>query len=190
VDQGAQKTYVFELDDSGTEGTFVVSKTSLVNGAATSLSTAANTSTSIKIDVATTTNAGPATIASSAISGADGDLKVLASTLVGTNIYTTGSTSLDTVTNKVLGITNDATADWSDVVAKLDAAVTVAADTTPGNAATLMVISNGTDARIYTFVDDATENSTVDQTELAHTMTITGLSDVTNLVAADFATIA
>ena len=52
VDGGKGKTYVFELDDSATEGTFVVSKTTLVDGVATSLSTGSNMSTSIKIDTA------------------------------------------------------------------------------------------------------------------------------------------
>ncbi|HJV84316.1 MAG TPA: hypothetical protein VJ698_02485 [Noviherbaspirillum sp.] len=83
----------------------------------------------------------------------------------------------DTAAFEVIGIsaTDKASADWSNVVSKIGGALTIASDTTAGNAATVILIDNGTDTRIYLFNDDATANATVETTELTLVGTLSGV---------------
>ena len=98
----------------------------------------------------------------------------------------TGTNKGDTAVSKVIAISDNAATDWSDVVAKMDGALTVAADATAGNANTIVLIDNGTDTRVYLFSDDATSNTTVEASELTLLATLTGVADESTFVAANF----
>jgi Ca2+-binding RTX toxin-like protein len=103
---------------------------------------------------------------------------------------TNGGTKGDTAVSKVVAIGADDNADsnWTNVVSKIGGALTVAADTTAGNANTVVLISNGTDTRVYLFSDDATSNTTVEASELTLVATLTGVTtgsfDYTNFALA------
>jgi len=109
-------------------------------------------------------------------------------TLVGSTTFATASSAAkgDTAANKVIAVTDNAAADWSDVVTKIGAALTIAGNTTAADANTAVLIDNGTDTRVYLFSDDATNNTTVEATELTLVGTVTGLADVSTLVAGNF----
>ena len=105
----------------------------------------------------------------------------------GVDVVLTGASGAkgNTATHEVIGIVDETAADFSDVVAKIGAALTVAGDTTAANAATAIAIDNGTDTRIYLFSDDATNNTTVEESELTHIGTLKAVQ-VGDLNANDF----
>ncbi|RME60832.1 hypothetical protein D6779_01375 [Candidatus Parcubacteria bacterium] len=124
--------------------------------------------------------------------GNNGDvLKVtVLGTLVGSaGTYTTASSTSkgDTAAYKVIAITDNAASDWSDVLTKMNAALTIAGDTNAANAETAVLIDNGTDTRVYLFSDDSTNNTTVESSEITLVGTISGLGDVSDLVSGNFA---
>lgn len=129
------------------------------------------------------------TYSSGTATAGDGSVKIdhaVAGNTSGFIDYITGASALDTAAFEVVGITTNAAPDWGDVNTKIGDALSIVSDMTGGNAATTVIISNGTDARGYTFKDDGVANSTVEGAELTHAFTISGLTDVTSLDAADF----
>lgn len=98
------------------------------------------------------------------------------------------TTKGDTAVSKVIVIddADKAAADWSDVLVKLNGAVDVAGDATAANAATVLLINNGTDTRVYLFSDDATNNTTIEATELTLVGTLDGINTSTSFVAGSF----
>jgi flagellin len=95
---------------------------------------------------------------------------------------TTAGTKADTAVSKVavIGAADNASADWANVLTKIGGALTIAADTTAANANTVVLISNGTDTRVYLFSDDATSNTTVEAGE------VTLVGTLSNVVTASF----
>lgn len=107
-------------------------------------------------------------------SGATGGVAATNAIYVGaSSAGTKGNTAVSKVV--VIAAADNAAADWNDVVAKIGGALTVAGDTTAGNANTAVLISNGVDTRVYLFSDDATNNTTVESSELTWVATLTGV---------------
>lgn len=101
-----------------------------------------------------------------------------------TNAVTKGDTAVSKVV--VIGAADNAATDWNNVVSKISGALTISADTTAGNATTTVLISNGTDTRVYLFADDATSNTTVESTELTLVGTLSGVTSA-SFVEGNFA---
>lgn len=99
----------------------------------------------------------------------------------GANSVATGSSTTkgDTAAAAIIQVSDDAASDWNDVVSKISGALTIASDTTAGNAETVILIDNGTDTRMYLFSDDKTKNATVESSELTLMGTLTGVKDAT-----------
>lgn len=95
--------------------------------------------------------------------------------LVHVGAVSTGKTNTAVSKVSVIGATDNAAADWNNVVAKMEGALTIAADATAGNATTVVLISNGTDTRVYLFADDATSNATIEAGEVTLVATLTGV---------------
>jgi Ca2+-binding RTX toxin-like protein len=107
-------------------------------------------------------------------SGATGGIVATNAIYVGaSSAGTKGNTAVSKVV--VIAAADNAAADWNDVVAQIGGALTVAGDTTAGNANTAVLISNGVDTRVYLFSDDATNNNTVESSELTWVATLTGV---------------
>ena len=92
----------------------------------------------------------------------------------------------ETAVSKVITISDNAATDWSDVVAKMNGALTIATDATAGNQNTIIAIDNGVDTNVYLFSDDAGTDATVEVAELTLLGTLTGLADASTFVAANF----
>jgi Ca2+-binding RTX toxin-like protein len=122
--------------------------------------------------------------------GADGDVLDLTNftagdvdALAGTSTSTASSSSeVDLTSESVVAITNAVSSDWSDLVTVVEAAVVSAS----GEDAFILV-SNGTDARVYGFVEAGTDTA-VAAGELTLVVTLSGVttSDFTNIVDANF----
>ena len=131
-----------------------------------------------------------ATSLSSSEVSANGGIPVTstqAATLAGEG-YAQGSSTTTAAANlkKFIGVQDAASSDFSDVLSIINAAVDVPANTTAGDSASYILVSNSTDTRIYSFLDDATENSTIEASELMHIWTVTGLSDLSTIDISDF----
>ncbi|HYC42791.1 MAG TPA: DUF4214 domain-containing protein [Noviherbaspirillum sp.] len=100
----------------------------------------------------------------------------------------TSTAKLATAAYEVIGIAaaDKAAADWSNVATKISGALTIVGDTTAANANTVILIDNGTDTRVYLFSDDATNNTTVEASELTLVGTVSGVL-VSAFDAANFA---
>ena len=112
----------------------------------------------------------------------------VAATNVVYNGATAAGTKGDTAVSKVVVIADadKAASDWSNVVSKISGALTIAADTTAANAATVVLINNGTDTRVYLFSDDATSNTTAEATELTLMGTLSGIATNVGIVEGNF----
>ncbi|MEN9596106.1 MAG: hypothetical protein RL236_540, partial [Pseudomonadota bacterium] len=115
--------------------------------------------------------------------GGTGGIAATNSIYVGAVSTAKGDTAVSKVV--VIGAADNAAADWSTVVAKIGGALTVTADGTAANAATTVLISNGTDVRVYLFSDDGTSNATVETGELTLVGTVTAIT-AANLVESNF----
>ncbi len=116
-------------------------------------------------------------------SGATGGTTATNAIYVGASAAgTKGSTAV----SKVIAISDNAATDWSDVVAKMNGALTIATDATAGNQNTIIAIDNGVDTNVYLFSDDAGTDATVEVAELTLLGTLTGLADASTFVEANF----
>lgn len=107
-------------------------------------------------------------------SGATGSVAVTNAIAIGAATGGKGETAVSKVIT--FAAASNASADWSDVLTKMNAALTIVADTTAGNADTVLIISNGTDSRAYLFSDDATSNATIEAGELTQIATLVGIT--------------
>ncbi len=106
-------------------------------------------------------------------------------TFAGTAIYEEGSaTSNSTIAGaEVIGVTDNAAADWSDVLTIMNAAIDTTGVVTTDTA---IAISNGTDTRIYVYEDD-TNAAAIEAAELTSYITLTGVDvDAGTFVAGNF----
>ena len=88
---------------------------------------------------------------------------------------------------KVIAVTDEALANWSNAEAVINAALT-APDTVSGNAESIVIIDNGTDSRIYHYtdgVDNINPMNPVGTSNLVILGTLTGVNAST-LVANNF----
>jgi hypothetical protein len=132
-------------------------------------------------------NAGPTSY--TAVTDGTGKIKVdatLDGSTSGSLDYTSGASQLDTALYEIVGVTTNAATGFTDVNSKIGGALKIAADTTPNNAETLVLISDGSVIRGYNFKDNATADATVESSELTHVLTITDMTDVSTLDADDF----
>jgi Ca2+-binding RTX toxin-like protein len=90
-----------------------------------------------------------------------------------------GTLAVDTTANgaalalsaaKVLVVTDDTEADWSDVALKMAAGIDLSADDA---SSTVIVVDNGTDSRVYLYEDDGEENLDILDAELTLLATLT-----------------
>ncbi|RKQ60621.1 uncharacterized protein DUF4214 [Thermovibrio guaymasensis] len=86
---------------------------------------------------------------------------------------------------EVICVTDNAAADWSDVVTKIDNAITVTDANADGNYdnddKTIILIDNGTDTRVYYFNGDQDAGGDIDSNELNLIGTLDGISDCSSI---------
>jgi Ca2+-binding RTX toxin-like protein len=99
----------------------------------------------------------------------------------GRTIYRNSATSkVDPTAAQIAGVTAAADESWSDVVTVINTAV----DASKGdgtNDGTYLVISNGTDSRVYYWYGDTNLNNLADSNELVHFVTLNGFTAVSSM---------
>ncbi len=102
-------------------------------------------------------------------------------TLVGSAVYVEDGAL---AAGKVVGVTDNAASDWSDILTVMNAAIDTTGDVTGD---TIIAISNGTDTRMYFYEDDANA-AAIEIDELTDiVVTLTGVDvDADTFVAGNF----
>lgn len=95
------------------------------------------------------------------------------------------SDSIDPLAARVIGVTDSAASDWSDVDSVLDGAVT-AADMNGVTDASYFVVSNDTDSRVYFWEGDTDSSNTVDDSELTLLADLNDFTDISSLNDVNF----